>query len=285
MKTILVPLMGLGSDKAALEVAGHVAAPFRSHIAALHTARSTATEVANLTLGQGVMSQDLCDEIEAEIQARKMAAEDAFKTFCRDRHHPIVSVQEVQREVSASWRQTVGELTDEVVACGRRRDLVVMTRDVDTFGTPATVLGEIITRLGRPLLLVPKDPPCIGRTVAIAWKNTIEGAHALTAAMPLVALADHLVILVAPEDGSDAAEVEANHLASQLRWLPAEVSLKFCPPGLGATSSALVSGARSAHADLIVMGGYGHSRARELVLGGVTRDLLKHCAVPLLITH
>ena len=286
MRSLLVPLMGLGNDKATLEMAGRVAALFGSHIDALHVGRSTAAEIADLTLGEGIISQDVYDAVEAEAVERRTVAEEAFKAFCREKSIPVVPARRVQPETCASWRHIVGNLMDEVVSTGRRHDIVVAAREAAPFGHPVGVLGEIITRCGRPLLVVPQLlPSTSGRTVAIAWKNTLEGAHALTAAMPLVARAERIVVLAAPEEDSDAAEREAGLLAEQLRWLPGEVDVQFCVPGLGSTAEALVDGAKTARADLIVMGGYGHSRARELVLGGVTRDLLRGCALPLLITH
>ncbi|MBL6853684.1 MAG: universal stress protein, partial [Alphaproteobacteria bacterium] len=124
-----------------------------------------------------------------------------------------------------------------------------------------------------------------GRHVAIAWKNTPECAHALTAAMPIDARAERITVIAVPESEGDGIDEEGERLAACLEWLPADVDTRLCIRGFERISETIIDEARGARADMIVLGGYGHTRARELLLGGVTRDLLKACPVPLLVTH
>ena len=232
MKTILVPLPGLGTDQAALELASRVAAPFGSHLNALHVSRSLADEVADLTGGEGYVSQSLCDEIAADLNAKTAAAEQSFKTFCAKRKLPILPPHAVQPEICASWQHRTGRAIDEIVTIGRRHDVIVMSRHSDPSAPHAATFGEIIVRCGRPLLIAsPSLHEHTGRHIAIAWKNTRECAHALTAAMPLVALAERITVISVPESEGDGIDEEGEKLAERLRWLPADVDTRVCAGG------------------------------------------------------
>jgi nucleotide-binding universal stress UspA family protein len=123
--------------------------------------------------------------------------------------------------------------------------------------------------------------------VLVAWNTTREAARALNDAMPILARAKKVTVLsINPPSGEMGRPV----------WPGADISLHLARHGATAEASSTVSGdidagntilSRAADfgADLIVMGGYGHSRQREFLLGGVTRTLLQHMTVPVLMSH
>lgn len=286
MKTILVPLGGLGTDSSALELAGRVAVTFGSHLNAVHVSPSIADEIADLTGGDAYVSQAMRDDIAADLNNKSAIAERALKIFCEEKQIAVLPPHAVQTEIHASWQRKVGRPIDEIVHMGRRHDVVVMSRPSDPSTSHAAMFGEIIVRCGRPLLIAsPSLHAHTGRNIAIAWKNTQECAHALTAAMPLVTRAERITVISIPESDGDGIEEEGQALAQRLRWLPADVDARVCGGGFERISETILDEARSARADLIILGGYGHTRAREMLLGGVTRDLLKSSPVPLLVTH
>jgi len=151
-------------------------------------------------------------------------------------------------------------------------------------GVPRDFVASTLVESGKPAIVVPcvGDFTSVGKDVLIAWKTTRESARAVAAAMPLLAKA-HKVHVVAEADTtpSELADLEAwlrvHGCEAKLERhgaLPAE------SPGDG-----LLSLAADASADLLVMGCYGHSRARELVLGGATRTVLKTMTLPVLMAH
>ena len=141
--------------------------------------------------------------------------------------------------------------------------------------------------MGLPLLLAPREvSEDICSTIAIAWKETAEAARAVTAAMPLLHLARRVLVLsVSEDDDPTEAESSARRLAEQLRWHGFKVAAHHVPADTLAPAEALMDVAKKVGAKLLVMGGYGHSRAYEFVFGGFTRHALANTTLPVLMAH
>jgi nucleotide-binding universal stress UspA family protein len=125
----------------------------------------------------------------------------------------------------------------------------------------------------------------LGERVLIAWKDTREAARALRDALPLLRDARHVSLVEVGPVRTDAAGDGSLEAASA--WLDSH-SIPFAAHreiGLAEVGEQLLSRASDLGVDLIVCGGYGHSRLREWVLGGVTRHLLGHMTVPTLLSH
>jgi len=174
----------------------------------------------------------------------------------------------------------------------RYADLVVLSRDVDPEpGIPPRVrrLPEHVALRGpRPVLVVPPayaDQP-IAATVVAGWDGSTQALRAFAAALPLLERADGVrLVLVNPDQLSDVhGEQPGADMALYLarHGVKVDVVLERTHATAG---DALMSLARATGAGLIVAGAYGHSRYREWVLGGVTRELLERAPVPLLLAH
>jgi nucleotide-binding universal stress UspA family protein len=122
----------------------------------------------------------------------------------------------------------------------------------------------------------------IGKRPVIAWNGSVEAARAVSAALPLLHNAAKVTVLMfanqggSSEPGADIAQYLVRH--------GIEVEVKVCPPASDA-GHAILSEAAKLQADLLVMGAYGHSRFREMVLGGATRTILSELPLPVLMTH
>lgn len=142
---------------------------------------------------------------------------------------------------------------------------------------------------GRPVLIVPYVGPGEARLsrALVAWDGGREAARAAHDALPLLERSDHVEVVVIGEDvpaASPGREPGAD-LALTLSRHGLEVSVKRIAAARGGTAEAILSYASDMSADYIVMGGYGHSRLREVVMGGVTRGLLQSMTVPVLMSH
>ncbi len=128
-----------------------------------------------------------------------------------------------------------------------------------------------------------------GSRVLLTWNASRESAHALREAMPLLTRADDVVVLSSePDDGNYEVANGHPHAQALMNLLNSHginaVSSGFGDADLGA-SEGIIGQAADMNADLIVMGAYGHARLREIILGGVTRDLLKRAPTCLLLAH
>lgn len=201
--------------------------------------------------------------------------------------------ERLQREgVQGDWRLVEGSLPATVALHARYADLAVVAQPnpyEPKDGPSHDVTVTTVMTSGRPVLVVPfaGEFPTIGERVLVAWNATRESARAVNDAIPLLSQAKLVTVLaVNPRHGVrghgdvPAADI-ALHLARHgLKAEAAHTVAKDIPDG-----EALLSYAADVGADLIVAGAYGHSRARELVFGGVTRTLLSEMTVPVLLSH
>jgi nucleotide-binding universal stress UspA family protein len=151
---------------------------------------------------------------------------------------------------------------------------------------PKDFVESVILESGKPTLVVPYAGhyPSVGHNVLIAWKPTRECAHAVAAAVPLMERAVRVHVVSWGVDTFLPAETTFG-VVRYLRWHGIEATAQRyedVPDDLG---EILLSRAADEAADLLVMGCYGHSRIRELVMGGATRVVLKSMTVPVLMAH
>ena len=145
----------------------------------------------------------------------------------------------------------------------------------------------MLLHAGPPVLVVPYTGTfaSLGERVLVAWKDTREAARALRDALPLLRDALRVSLVEIGEVRSEPARDDSLDAASA--WL-ASHAVAFDAHReieLAGVGDQLLSRASDLGVDLIVCGGYGHSRLREWVLGGVTRHLLQHMTVPTLLSH
>lgn len=149
---------------------------------------------------------------------------------------------------------------------------------------PGDFLPSLLVQSGRPALVLPYAGPIgpIGRTVLVAWKETCEAARAVSAALPWLRTASRVHAVAYGEDAQASLQELQNYLRVQgVRNLELH-------PGGGDDESAgsrLLSFSADLSADLLVMGCYGHGRAREWVLGGATKSILQSMTLPVLMSH
>jgi len=195
--------------------------------------------------------------------------------------------------VKSEWMTGDGMPADALALMSRYADMTVIGQvDPDEYdaGDPARdVPGSLIVESGRPVLVVPYAGrfDTVGRRVLVMWNASRESARAVNDAMPILARAEKVSV----------TSVNPGHGAPDLGDLPgADISHQLARHGVAAESAPtyaddvdigdlILSRAADLSADLIVMGGYGQSRLREMVLGGATRHVLRHMTAPVLFSH
>ncbi len=185
---------------------------------------------------------------------------------------------------SATWSEHVGEFEPIVTRFGRLCDFIVLPRPSAEEVVAQRCFDAAVFGTGRPTLLVGETlPESLADHIIIAWNGSLEASRAVFGAMPLLRLARRVTIFTALEYGAEA--VGLDDLAESLRDRGIRTPQVIFPTGDHSTGAALVMATKTHEPSLLVMGAYTHSRLRESFLGGVTRHLLAHATVPLLMSH
>ena len=201
---------------------------------------------------------------------------------------------------SLRWSQVSSDVVGRELALhARYSDLTVVSQpDPDARGgEPLDLggLGTLVVGAGRPTLVVPYIGPRtdqqgktrLGTRVMVAWDGGREATRAVNDAMPLLSAAER-VDLVVVDPGKDArahGDEPGADMALHLARHGVEVTVhRDSAPNMG-VGDALLSRLADLDSDLLVMGGYAHSRLQEAVMGGATRTVLQHMTVPVLLSH
>jgi nucleotide-binding universal stress UspA family protein len=224
---------------------------------------------------------EFAQQIESEAKAKGALIEAAFLDRMR------------REDIRSEWVFDRGPLVPAVVHRVQASDLLVLGQ-VDPDNPPSVVaralIEDVLMVAGRPLLLIPYagEFATVGRNVLVGWTRTRESTRAVHDALPLIAPSAKVTVLT----------VEAGRGKPDTRILPAaDIAEHLARHGLAVSAArtvlsdgltpadALLDYVSDIGADMLVVGGYGHSRTREMILGGVTRDLLQHMTVPVLMSH
>jgi len=196
------------------------------------------------------------------------------------------------RRLSAEWRELPEGRDADPALHARYSDLTILGQlDPDRAETEMIRPRpeQVALASGRPVLIVPYAGHFanVGRRVLIAWGATREAARAVSDAMPLLVSAELVTVLtIDPREGPDGhGEVPGADIALHLARHGVKAQIERTVSGGLPVGEVLLSRAADLGADLIVMGAYGHSRARELLLGGATRSVLRSMTVPVLMSH
>ena len=303
IKNILLPLTGTDSDSRAAVMALKAATLFSGRVHAVHFRPGPGQLVQAAAIGQcgsGLGTVELIHALEKAAQDRARAARASFDT--------LLAPNGVEH-----YREVEGDEVEGAISQGRFHDLVVLGRPTGRGKYTPGEIGHILVSCGRPVVLAPEgvviklsrkevasalegeslagslpaqvSPSDLAGSVAIAWKETAEAARAVTAAMPFLMKADKVVVLAGEENDAGNAAESAQYLATQLGAHGIGASAESVALH-GKPAAAVVLERAAAHgAGLLVMGGYGHSRRREWVFGGFTREVLRNSQLPVLLFH
>jgi len=190
---------------------------------------------------------------------------------------------------SSEWR-TVSGMTDEcLIEVGRYADLVVLGQyDPEAVpATPSDLVERVAMATERPALIVPyigaaKMP---GGNVMVCWNSSRESVRAVTAALPVLKTALKVTLLMIDPQKTSSGSEPGVEIAKWLSRHGVNAVLQHDSADGSDVGGVILSRAADRDVDLIVMGIYGHSRVREMVLGGASRTLLATMTVPLLVAH
>jgi nucleotide-binding universal stress UspA family protein len=189
-------------------------------------------------------------------------------------------------DVSWDWREATGEPGRCLLEAASLADLIVINRKFDAPPQPDMddVASQVLTGSNKPVLAVPPGVHGVNLSghALIAWDGSQVAASALRASVPLLSLAETVTILQVYEGTAASCDEDPALYLSRCGIASDIVTVPLLKVGTGSTLLAEVLDRKP---DYVVMGGYGHSRLREKLLGGVSRSMLAESPVPLFISH
>ena len=275
---VLVPVTGATRDLVALRGALAAAVLLDAHLEALFV-RPDPVETMPF-YGEG-MSSSVVQEI---VDVSKDAAGKASRA-ARANLDKAKDAASKSTDAKISYREVEGNFAEQVTLAARLSDLVVFgpLKEEDRPG-----LGEAfdatLYETGRPVLLVPERmPEKFTSKVALAWNGGIASAHAISAALPFLKKAASVEVLTVKQGANPPAS--ADDLLRYLDFHGVAATPRLAEAGNLSVADTLVKAAVDAGDCMLVAGGYGHSRVRELFVTGTTRRVVAQAAIPCFLVH
>ncbi len=277
IKNILIHVDDSGQVEGRLDVAVALARTHDAHLAAIY---AIPEPFIPPYADGGYVPADLIESQAERSRERAAAARTRF-----EEHLGRVGME-------SEWREAEGYAADVISLNAKYADLTVVGQanpdDPQNYPTPG-LPAEVALGAGRPVLVVPYVGTSheVGKNVLVAWNGSREATRAVNDALPILERADKVTVLaVNPRSGgSDHGDVPSADIALHLARHGVKAEAAQTVSNDIDVGDIILSRISDLGADLAVMGAYGHSRMRELMMGGVTRDLLRHMTIPVLMSH
>jgi nucleotide-binding universal stress UspA family protein len=277
VKTILVYVPSGRNAAATLEPVLKLASEKNAHVIGLHLT----PDLPVYGEFPAEVSQEVIERLQKASDEAAAAAKRAFEEVFKG------------SEVTHEWRGFIASYvmgSDLIAQQGRGVDLIVCGKfDEENPDAWSDFAETALMRSGRPVLIVPPGTGAkpIGTHAVIAWNDTREAARAVFDSLDLIASAKSVraLTLIGDEEERPAAEVNGAQLIATLgrHGIPARFEVSVAQRG--ATGETICAKLVDNGCDLLIMGGYSHSRLREMIFGGVSRDILRDTRVPTLVSH
>jgi len=178
------------------------------------------------------------------------------------------------------------ELVISFQSQARLHDLIVLDAEPEALAPYRGLIDALLMVSGRPLLVVPPGQEVFrARRIILAWDGSVHAARGAADALPFLRAAGIVEVVTVVGEKELPTSVTGADIAPHLTRHGVNVRVQTSPIEEGDVARTLRNHATLTHADMIVMGGYVHSRLRELVFGGVTQSLLKESPVPLFMAY
>jgi nucleotide-binding universal stress UspA family protein len=270
-RTLLLELVDDAQNEARIVCGRELGLRFEAELVGIHV-----TPPPFVPVGYGEGAAYIGPELfEAQREANRLIRERVEALFRRLCDPAKLPVREIYEE---------GDPAIMLAEAARSADLTLAAQE--SVGGLDTLAGQPIDHLilsaGGPVLMLPRrgGDPAMGRRPVVAWNGSREAARALKDALPFLVTAEAVILLA----GGERAAASLDAAVALLRRHAVRAQTRQLPAFHGGAGAALLEAAAAEGADLLVMGAYGHSRLREIVLGGATREVLRQADIPVLFS-
>ena len=273
--SILLHVDNTAACESRLKAAIRMAQQFDAHLTALYVMRPTNFPIfTEMPVGPEIIKSHRKSLWEDAAQARK-CCEDAAR----------------DAGVILEWRAVEGNLIDTLNEHGRYCDLIILGQydPGDRKDLSESAVDHVVLESGTACLVAPYIGVAANhmKNILIAWNGSMESARAVKHAVPLLKQAGLVEVLIINPEQRKEGEVEltGGRIRAYLARHGVKAEAHTIHNKQRSAGDNLLTRVSDFSADLVVMGAYGHTRLREKVLGGVTRHLLEHMTVPVLMSH
>jgi nucleotide-binding universal stress UspA family protein len=271
--TVMVSLALDESNEARLEAAGQIAERFDSGIVGIAAAQFSPP----LYFTSGEQAQNLIDQGQASIKKRMSELEVQFREATKNRAKDV------------EWRCAIDFPARYILQEARCADIIVSGGQSNALSDPFAVASpkDLVMQAGRPMFIAPDNVSWLDlRSVLVAWKDTPEARRAIAYSLPMLRKAKDVTVaeIVEADDSRSAA---VSRVRDVMAWLSRHgvSASELVPEKRGDVIAQLDAIAANVGAGVVVAGAYGHSRFRELILGGVTQHLITQSTRCVVLSH
>jgi nucleotide-binding universal stress UspA family protein len=275
IKDIVVNLSAGKAGGPAADYAVSVASALDAHLAGVAFIYDPIVPMS----GAGYIPAEVIETQQADNEAAAKAAIDRFSELAR---RAAISAEPLT--ISAS----LAGAGDQFSRIARRFDLAIVGQSEPETSTIDDIIAETtLFESGRPMIMVPYIQKAQLKldTVVVCWDGSRQAARAIGDAMPLLVKAERVEIVLVTNEKGKQDEIEGADMGEHLARHDLKVEVNRIAAGGVDVADVLLSHIADSGADFMVLGGYGHSRLREFVLGGVTRSIFRSMTVPILLSH
>lgn len=284
-RTILVPIRGDGRGESVLDHACALGRHFNAHIRAVHCKPRPkdlmpfGVAVPRLVADQiNASAKDITDDEVVRLKG-------LFDDYVKKRGIKVCDTRPPTHDtLTISWSVADGKQADVIGIQGRLASVVAVAQPEHDTNLGQNTLEAAMLNTGRPVLLCPKrEVTTLGDSVAIAWNGSAESARAVAACGSIIAAAKKVTVLSAED--AENLDLTADDLIVHLKDHEIDATAMSVTSKGSTLGESLLKAAKDCGADVLVMGAYGRSRGRALVLGGVTQWIIDNTDMPVLFVH
>jgi nucleotide-binding universal stress UspA family protein len=278
-KNILVHVPSERSVRPVVDVAVSLAVANLAHLDAVAIGYESLSSVGMVAEGGGAAFAAAMGAEQERALERANAAISVFEVEAR--LAKIAYGTQTFASIPAEAEETMGRIA-------RLYDLTIVLQPDSTLSSYDNVIPQgVLFNSGGPMLMVPyiNKGPLDSRHVGIAWDGSRLAARAVRDALPFLAAAKAVTVIAVNEERGDMGERSSDQLVSHLARREIKARVERLTADRGIVHGTILSIAADSNIGLLAMGGFGHSRLQELILGGVTRGMFDSMTVPVLMSH
>lgn len=286
-KSVLVPMIVTETSRFVAEAALMIAGSSGGHVVGYHI-HQTYYYYPMSVGGDGLAySSEVYASLEKASATISKTQRDVFWEACDTAGAHRVSLETASEKagLTASWQDSEGIVPTDVSRAARIADLsVVALPGKNGNGLEFDLIERLLMASGKPVLLIPRSGlPALPQRVLVGWDGSRAAARAVDAALPLLQAAKEVRLVTIEHTNHDTPN--ADEAANYLRLHGIDAMANILDKSKGGVAAQILTEASSSKSDLLVLGGYTHSRFEEALLGGVTRYMLDHAECSILMAH